>query len=124
MSRKSGKSTYRDAGGDLRLPPPFEGVQVNSCRNPACSGFGVEALSKVDRGRPRADGTSRFDNYRANGDDGGTADQKLLCKLCGKTSPIKSKTDSINQGISMAFVPHVWVRMRWLCSYSFLRLYF
>lgn len=90
MSRKSGKSTYRDAGGDLRLPPPFEGVQVNSCRNPACSGFGVEALSKVDRGRPRADGTSRFDNYRANGDDGGTADQKLLCKLCGKTSPIKS----------------------------------
>lgn len=90
MSLKSDKSRYRDSGGNLRLPPAHEGLQVNSCRNPACSGFGVEALTQVDRGRPKSDGSSKLDHYRANGTDGNTADQKLFCKLCGKTSPIKS----------------------------------
>jgi hypothetical protein len=63
---------------------------VNACRTPGCPNFGVEALAQVDQGRPKKDGTSRRDDYKANGDDGNTADQKLFCKACRKAAPIKS----------------------------------
>ena len=90
MGRKSNATRYRDAGGDLRLPPAHDGLQVNACRTPGCPNFGVEALAQVDKGRPKKDGTSRRDDYKANGDDGNTADQKLFCKACRKAAPIKS----------------------------------
>jgi len=90
MARKSQTTTYRDAGGDLRLPPAHGDLQVNACRTPGCSNFAVEALPKVDQGRPRKDGTSRRDGYQANGEDKNTADQKLFCKACRKSAPIKS----------------------------------
>lgn len=90
MGRRSQATRYRDAGGDLRLPPPDGDIQVNACRTPGCPNFGVEALPHVDQGRPRKDGASRRDDYRAKGDDGNTADQKLFCKVCRKSFPIKS----------------------------------
>jgi len=95
MGRKSKATRYRDSGGDLRLPSAHGDLQVNACRTPGCPNFGIEALSQVDQGRPRKDGTSRRDGYRANGDDGNTADQKLFCKACRKSAPIKS-----NRGIA------------------------
>jgi transposase-like protein len=87
MASKSAKSTYSDAGGDLRLPEPHGDLQVNACRNPACPNFAVEALSRVDLGRPKKDGSSRTDNYRLNGSQ---PDTSLLCKSCNKSSAIKS----------------------------------
>jgi len=90
MGRKSKATRYRDAGGDLRLPPAHGDLQVNACRTPGCPNFGVEALSKLDQGRPKKDGTSRRDGYQANGDDGNTADQNLFCKTGRKSAPIKS----------------------------------
>lgn len=92
MASRSAKSTYRDAGGDLRLPGPHGDLQVNACRNPSCRDFAVEALSRVDRGRPKKDGTSRTDHYRLNG---AHPDTSLYCKTCGKSSQIKS-----NKGIA------------------------
>ena len=71
----------------LRLPLPHDDLQVNSCRNPSCPNFAVEALSRVDRGRPKKDGSSVKDNYRLNGPDN---EKSLYCKVCGKTSQIKS----------------------------------
>ena len=87
MTIRSGKSTYRDAGGSLRLPEPHGDLQINRCRNPACPNFAVEALSKVDRGRLRKDGTTRRDSYRLNDAHPNT---NLFCKTCGKVSQIKS----------------------------------
>jgi hypothetical protein len=40
--------------------------------------FATEALPRIEKGRPWKDGTSRRDDYRANGDDGNTAEQKLF----------------------------------------------
>jgi len=90
MGRKSNATRYRDAGGDLRLPPAHGDLQVNACRTPGCPSFGVEALSQVDQGRPKKDETSRRDGYKATGDDGNTTDQRLFCKACRKSAPIKS----------------------------------
>lgn len=87
MAIGSGKSTYRDGGGSLRLPGPHGDLQINRCRNPACPNFAVEALSKVDRGRLRKDGTTRRDSYRLNEAHPNT---NLFCKTCGKVSQIKS----------------------------------
>ena len=61
-SRKT--STGRSAPAtDPRLPEPHGDLQVNVCRNPACPNFGVEALSALDRGRPRKDRTTKQDGY-------------------------------------------------------------
>lgn len=37
----------------LRLPHPFNGVNVNFCKNPLCSNFGVPGELEDDRGRRR-----------------------------------------------------------------------
>lgn len=37
----------------LRLPPPFEGVNVNFCKNPLCPNFGVHAEIEDQRSKNR-----------------------------------------------------------------------
>ncbi len=82
-----------------RIPEPHEGIQVNYCRNPKCSNFGVppQNLAKP-RGRAaiiaKTTGTT-IDDYKITG--GGTGSTPhLLCELCSmhKTRlhriPIKS----------------------------------
>lgn len=93
MSSKTANTRYKDAGDLLRLPAPFGDLQVNACRNPACPNFAVEALSRVDKGRPKKDGTSKTDSYRLKGAHPETC---LFCKTCQKVSQIKS-----NKGIAV-----------------------
>lgn len=79
------------AGGSFRIPPPHEGLQVNSCRNPECSNFGVEALAQVTRGRPKAGSAGAgTDLYTLSGHKGITPDSFLKCRACNRTLSIKS----------------------------------
>lgn len=87
MATKSAKSTYSDAGGDLRLPGPHGDLQVNAYRSPGCPNFAVEALSRADLGRPKKYGAFRTESYRLNGSQ---PDTSLFCKSCNKSAAIKS----------------------------------
>jgi transposase-like protein len=79
------------AGGSFRIPPPHEGLQVNSCRNPECSNFGVEALAQVTRGRPKAGSAGAgTDLYTLSGHKGITPDSFLKCRACNRTLSVKS----------------------------------
>jgi len=64
----------------LRLPRPFNGVNVNFCRNPLCSNFGNPAELEDGRGRKRGNQGSL---YRVTGDS-------LFCSVCHTHTVVKS----------------------------------
>lgn len=79
------------AGGSFRIPPAHEGLQVNSCRNPECPNFGVEALAQVTRGRPKAGSSGAgTDLYILSGQREIAPDSFLKCRACNRTLSIKS----------------------------------
>lgn len=90
-------SVYRNRKSIPRIPPEVAGIQVNFCKNPGCSNFGVSAsVEKQPRG-PGARERGR-DSYRvASGTYGrnrkGTP--VIICLKCNEAPPIKS-----NQGIN------------------------
>jgi hypothetical protein len=69
-----------------RLPPAADGVQVNFCKNPACSNYGVLPLDKIARGRPQLGQVS--DTYILGA--GGASYPRFNCRLCGESLPLKS----------------------------------
>lgn len=64
-----------------RIPPEWDGLQVNFCKNPACKNFGV-------RPRDKAGATAKSDEYRLVST--GQSLPALRCKSCGESPPIKS----------------------------------
>lgn len=64
----------------LRLPRPFNGVNVNFCRNPLCSNFGKPAELEDGRGKKRGNHGSL---YRVTGDS-------LFCSVCHTHTVVKS----------------------------------
>lgn len=77
-----------------RIPPPANGIQVNFCKNPKCSNFGVPASTGRQPRRPGATELVR-DSYKIGGSGGsGGFCSSILCKLCKESPPLKS-----NQGI-------------------------
>ncbi|ANL37438.1 hypothetical protein [Rhizobium phaseoli] len=90
----------------LRLPLPFQGVNVNFCKNPHCPNFGVEAeTERRRRGRPRADSNDRS-SYKVSG----TSDEAILvCRTCGITSVVKSNKavwEEFDRHLQALAVPH------------------
>lgn len=70
-----------------RVPPTAGDLQVNACKNPSCSNFGIQAKASSARGRPRKDGSTVRDQYILVGQ----ADESVLrCKVCGRSSSIKN----------------------------------
>ncbi|MEE4118060.1 MAG: hypothetical protein V2I65_03495, partial [Paracoccaceae bacterium] len=63
---------------------------MNFCKNPACANFGIPALARVSRGRPRKDGSGARDRYQVGKPDRGSTDRKLRCLACNRESSIKS----------------------------------
>lgn len=74
-----------------RVPPPFEGLQVNFCKNVNCSHFGHPASTEA---QPRGPGAAKRpnDGYILGSKDGFRT--RLICKTCGQYSMLKS-----NQGV-------------------------
>lgn len=70
----------------LRLPPPFEGVNVNFCKNPLCSNFGVPAALEDGRGRKRR-GSNEGSSYVVVGNLNGGS---IRCSCCNTHTVIKS----------------------------------
>lgn len=68
----------------LRLPHPFNGVNVNFCKNPLCSNFGKPAELEDRRGKKRGNEGSL---YRVGGQGTGLS---LHCHVCGTSSVVKS----------------------------------
>lgn len=74
----------------FRAPAPFEGLNVNFCKNPKCSNFGVpETAHRVKRapGAPPQPGDYSLVSA-------GKGKPQLKCGLCGEILPIRS-----NQGV-------------------------
>lgn len=65
-----------------RVPPSFNGIQVNVCRNSNCKNFGNSPLAKVNRGAK-----GEKDGYRIIRGWGG---RMLYCSICGKSFQLKS----------------------------------
>ncbi|MBO9193368.1 IS1 family transposase [Rhizobium sp. 16-449-1b] len=68
----------------LRLPLPYQGVNVNFCKNPHCPNFGIEAELEDQRGRSSSNSRSA---YRVTGKK---SESDLLCMTCGGYSVVKS----------------------------------
>ena len=75
------------SGGDPRVPPPFEGIQVNFCKNVECGHFGEPASPEK---QPRGPGARERENdgYILGSKDGFRT--RLICKACGQYSILKS----------------------------------
>jgi hypothetical protein len=69
-----------------RVPVEVDGIQVNFCRNPTCSNFGVAASQTVSRGRPALGAPPN--PYTISGQGKGI--QGIRCNTCGEAPPIKS----------------------------------
>jgi hypothetical protein len=70
----------------LRLPLPFQGVNVNFCKNPHCPNFGIAADPEDQRGKSKANSNQRSP-YAVSG----TSDVAVLgCRTCGISSVVKS----------------------------------
>lgn len=69
----------------------MNGIQVNFCKNPVCSNYGVLPKDIVSRGKPTANHV--HDSYIVTGGKGGVI--CIGCRVCGEYPPIKS-----NQAIS------------------------
>ncbi len=67
------------------MPDEVDGIQVNFCKNPACSNYGIPPKATVVRG-PAAHGTVQ-DSYILTG---GAGLPVMGCRLCGEYPPIKS----------------------------------
>lgn len=80
------------SGGHPRVPPPFEGIQVNFCKNVECGHFGEPSSTEK---QPRGPGAREreSDGYILGSKDGYRT--RLICKACGQYSTLKS-----NLGVS------------------------
>jgi transposase-like protein len=74
-----------------RIPPPFDGIQANYCRNTACVNFAVPPLPKVTHGTVKAGEERVSDGYRVSGSKTGEADvRRLFCTQCGSETYLRS----------------------------------
>ncbi len=80
----------KSTSGMPRIPGVFGDIQVNYCRNPACSNFGNPARPFVRRGRPSSGAPAPRDDYVLSGDARLAPDSFLKCKRCLRTLSIKS----------------------------------
>jgi len=70
------------------VPAEADGIQVNFCKNPACSNYGVPAKQTVSRGRTTHGATQDTYIIQASG-----AGMPILhCRICGEYPPPKSNT--------------------------------
>lgn len=74
-----------------RIPSPHEGIQVNCCKNPHCTSFGVAAQESTSHGRKE---TGR-DQYLLSG--GKFSAVSLICKVCGTSSAVKNNLAIIEE---------------------------
>lgn len=74
-------------GGNPRVPPPYEGIQVNFCKNVECGHFGRPASPER---QPRGPGARERENdgYILGSKDGYRT--RLICKACSQYSILKS----------------------------------
>lgn len=78
-----------------KLPRPYNGIQVNVCKNPDCLNYGVEPNYRERRGRPRKSATATVGvvfepgDYKIDGQNVGF-DKVLKCLLCGERSTLRS----------------------------------
>lgn len=72
---------------DPRVPPPYEGIQINFCKNMECSHFGSPASTEK---QPRGPGANERpnDGYILGSKDGFRT--LLICKSCRQYSTLKS----------------------------------
>ncbi len=89
------------------IPDPHNGIQVNFCRNPGCSNFGIPPDPHQKTGG-RGNTAQGADGYKINGDGQGTS--SLLCHHCGKSSRMKSNKAVYEEyrrqgGILFSFAP-------------------
>jgi len=68
------------------VPADADGIQVNFCKNPACSNYGVTPKATVLRGRTDQ---GLQDSYLVQAAGGIPV---LHCRECGETPPVKSNT--------------------------------
>lgn len=70
----------------LRLPPPFEGVNINFCKNPLCQNFGIPAELGDGRGGSRR-GSNQRSSYIVTGSHNGSS---IRCSACNTYTVVKS----------------------------------
>lgn len=77
---------FSGAAKRLRLPPPFEGVNVNFCKNPLCPNFGVPAEIEDRRGRPKKNTNERSAYFVTKSPH----ESALRCSVCNVHTVVKS----------------------------------
>lgn len=95
MAKKSSPTKYP------RVPPRYEGVDVNFCKTPGCKNFGIPAEPIIKRGRPKKGAVHTKSRYKVSGVGKNAA--SLICNECGRSTVIKS-----NKGIYEEYL-RIWL---------------
>lgn len=103
VSQKSGS-----ASGKPRVPEPVDNIQVNNCKNPACTNFGVPGLNK--RKDPRYKRIGANVRPPRHGMTKKSPPPSIRCKSCGETIPLKS-----NAGIVATMGVLTWLPGQYTC---------
>jgi len=77
-----------------RVPPEIDGVQVNFCKNPACSSFGIPA-STAKQSRGRYASSKDRDLYTIVGSSKSVP--TIKCHVCNEYPPLKSNRGVVEE---------------------------
>lgn len=69
---------------DPRIPPAIDGLQLNTCRNPHCSNFGIPPKDHVPRGRQLAEARDTYVLQSNKKRPNQQPKQSISCLLCGE----------------------------------------
>lgn len=89
-----------------RIPPDFEGTQVNSCKNLRCENFGIPAISSRNDPNYKVSGSTKA---RLSGQTNRTSrrpsSRVIICKKCNQSVSLKNNQAIIETDRSLSWHP-------------------
>ncbi|WP_157114464.1 hypothetical protein [Halioglobus japonicus] len=90
-----------------RIPPEYDGIQVNSCKNPRCKNFGVPAENSRSDPNYRVSGSKRpvRENFELTGAGSAKSARVIICKSCNESIPLKNNQAIVETIHSLSWSP-------------------
>lgn len=98
-NQKSGQKRHR-------IPPEFEGMQVNSCKNLRCENFGVPAINSRNDPNYRISGSNKpVLSHQKSKASKKPSTRVIICKKCNQSVSLKNNQAIIETGKSLLWSP-------------------
>ena len=90
-----------------RIPPEHQGVQVNTCENPACENFCIPVQNSRADPNYRISGSIKpvREHYQTTGLGAATSVRVIICKKCSESIPLKKNRSIVETIESLSWSP-------------------